>query len=75
MKFRDKKYDVFNLFDKQWALATAGTLEDFDGCTCEHRQEKGHDPHRGAAQFYGLRRQKSDYPGPGGRRAAGGEAG
>lgn len=33
MHFRDKQYDVFNMFDKQWALATAGTLEDFDGCT------------------------------------------
>ena len=29
MEFRDKQYDVFNMFDKQWALATAGTLEDF----------------------------------------------
>lgn len=33
MNFRDKSYDVFNMFDKQWALATAWTLEDFDGCT------------------------------------------
>ncbi len=33
MDFRDKSYDVFNMFDKQWALAVAGTLEDFDGCT------------------------------------------
>ena len=33
MEFRNKQYDVFNMFDKQWALAAAGTLEDFDGCT------------------------------------------
>ena len=31
MEFRDRQYEVFNMFDKQWALATAGTLEDFDG--------------------------------------------
>ena len=33
MEFRDKEYDVFRMFDKQWALATAGTIEDYDGCT------------------------------------------
>ena len=33
MTFRDGQYDVFKMFDKQWALAAAGTLEDFDGCT------------------------------------------
>ena len=33
MTFRDGQYDVFNMFDKQWALAAAGTVEDFDGCT------------------------------------------
>lgn len=33
MDFRDKEYDVFRMFDKQWALATAGTIEDYDGCT------------------------------------------
>ena len=33
MDFRNKSYEVFNMFDKQWALAAAGTLEDFDGCT------------------------------------------
>lgn len=33
MNFRDKAYEVFNMFDKQWALATAGTIDDFDGCT------------------------------------------
>lgn len=30
---RNKPYDVFNIFDRDWGLATAGTLEDFDGCT------------------------------------------
>ena len=30
MTFRDGQYDVFNMFDKQWALATAGTVEDFE---------------------------------------------
>lgn len=33
MEFRDKEYDVFRMFDKQWALATAGTIGDYDGCT------------------------------------------
>ena len=33
MTFRDGQYDVFKMFDKQWALAAVGTLEDFDGCT------------------------------------------
>lgn len=33
MEFRDKEYDVFRMLDKQWALATAGTLDDYDGCT------------------------------------------
>ena len=31
--FRNKAYDVFNMFDRQWGLATAGTIDDFDGCT------------------------------------------
>ena len=33
MTFHDGQYDVFKMFDKQWVLAAAGTLEDFDGCT------------------------------------------
>lgn len=33
MEFRDKEYDVFRMFGKQWALATASTIEDYDGCT------------------------------------------
>lgn len=30
---RNKPYEAFNIFDRDWGLATAGTLEDFDGCT------------------------------------------
>ncbi|MBR0204531.1 MAG: flavin reductase [Synergistaceae bacterium] len=33
MEFRSKKYEAFNIFDKEWGLAAAGTLSDFDGCT------------------------------------------
>ena len=33
MDFRSKSYEVFNIFDIEWGLATAGTLVDFDGCT------------------------------------------
>ena len=33
MDFKRITYDVFNMFDKKWALATAGTIDDFDGCT------------------------------------------
>ncbi|MBQ7560498.1 MAG: flavin reductase [Synergistaceae bacterium] len=33
MDFRSKQYEVFNIFDKEWGLAAAGTREDFDGCT------------------------------------------
>ena len=33
MDFRSKHYEVFNIFDIEWGLATAGTLQDFDGCT------------------------------------------
>ncbi len=31
--FRSKLFEVFNIFDRDWGLATAGTLSDFDGCT------------------------------------------
>ena len=30
---KDLNVDIFNLFDKQWALVTAGTLEDFNTMT------------------------------------------
>ncbi len=30
---RNKPYEAFNIFDRDWGLATAGTLADFDGCT------------------------------------------
>ncbi len=33
MDFRSKQYEVFNIFDAEWGLAAAGTIEDFDGCT------------------------------------------
>ncbi len=29
----DKKYSVFTMFDKNWALATAGNMENFNTCT------------------------------------------
>lgn len=31
--FIDKNYDIFTLFDKQWALVTAGNIDNFNGCT------------------------------------------
>ena len=31
--YTDKKYEVFNLFEKQWALVTAGNVDDFNACT------------------------------------------
>ena len=31
--FKEKEYKVFEMFEKQWALVTAGTLEDHNGCT------------------------------------------
>ena len=31
--FRSKLFEVFNIFDRDWGIATAGTLSDFDGCT------------------------------------------
>ena len=31
--FASKNYPVFDLFNNQWGLATAGTLEDYNTCT------------------------------------------
>lgn len=31
--FREAEYNVFNMFDKQWAIVTAGTMEHFNSCT------------------------------------------
>ena len=31
--FTEQAYKVFELFDKQWALVTAGTPEQFNSCT------------------------------------------
>lgn len=33
MNFLEASDEVFNRFDKQWAIATAGDIDDFDGCT------------------------------------------
>ena len=33
MKFQEKSYPVFELFNDHWALATAGTIEDFNTLT------------------------------------------
>ena len=33
MNFREKSYPVFELFNEHWALATAGTLEDYNTMT------------------------------------------
>lgn len=33
MDYREKAYDVFRMFDKDWGLVTAGTPEDFNSCT------------------------------------------
>lgn len=33
MDFRSRQYEIFSMFDREWALAAAGTLTDFDGCT------------------------------------------
>lgn len=32
-RFKEKEYPVFELFEKQWALVTAGSPEHFNGCT------------------------------------------
>ncbi|MBR5093870.1 MAG: flavin reductase, partial [Oscillospiraceae bacterium] len=33
MDLRDKSYPVFSMFNDRWALATAGTLDDYDTMT------------------------------------------
>lgn len=33
MDFRGKSYEVFKMFSEDWAIATAGSLDDFNGCT------------------------------------------
>ena len=33
MNFEEKDYKAFELFQKQWALATAGSMEKFNSCT------------------------------------------
>ena len=33
MNFEEKEYKVFELFQKQWALVTAGSMEKFNSCT------------------------------------------
>ena len=31
--FEEKDYKVFDMFAKQWALVTAGNMEDYNTCT------------------------------------------
>lgn len=31
--FKEKDYKIFEMFDKQWALVTAGPMEHFNSCT------------------------------------------
>lgn len=33
MNWKEESYPVFEMFEKQWALVTAGTLDNYDGCT------------------------------------------
>ena len=33
MNFEEKEYKVFELFQKQWALVTAGSMDKFNSCT------------------------------------------
>lgn len=33
MNFEEKEYKAFELFQKQWALVTAGSMEKFNSCT------------------------------------------
>lgn len=33
MNYKEKDYKAFEMFAKEWALVTAGTMEDFNGCT------------------------------------------
>ena len=29
MSFKEKKYDIFQMFNDRWALATAGSIEEY----------------------------------------------
>ena len=31
--FKEKEYKVFEMFDKQWAIVTAGSIEHYNSCT------------------------------------------
>ena len=31
--FKDKEYKIFELFEKRWAIVTAGSMEHYNGCT------------------------------------------
>ena len=31
--FKEKEYKVFEMFDKQWAVVTAGSMEHYNSCT------------------------------------------
>ena len=31
--FKEKEYKVFELFDKQWAIVTAGSMAHYNSCT------------------------------------------
>ena len=33
MNYAEKDYRIFDLFEKQWAIVTAGTMERFNSCT------------------------------------------
>ena len=33
MTYKEKDYRVFAMFEKDWALVTAGTIERFNSCT------------------------------------------
>ena len=33
MEFREKAYDIFEMFDKSFALVTAGSPDKFNSCT------------------------------------------
>ena len=31
--FKEKKYKIFELFDKQWTIVTAGSMAHYNSCT------------------------------------------
>ena len=33
MDFKDKSYDVFHMFNDRWALATVGTIDEYNTMT------------------------------------------